>query len=143
MAFEDPGKGRNIVNSNVGPQAPEVTLAEACVRGDVLGYSSGWKMANADAATIIQGRLAALQSGAIGDKVPVSPNPVVNYTLAADKLLTPGGYVYVADGDVFGKVTQTMPDTATGDAQTIIGIALSTTEVLFFLNSRADAVKSA
>lgn len=139
MAFEDPGKGRNIKNSKVGPQAPEVTLAEACVRGDVLGYSSGWKLANADAATIIQGRLIALADGAIGDKIPVSPDPLISgYTGA-----TAGGYVYVKDGDVFGKVTQTMPNTAAGDAQTIIGIALSATEVQFFLNSRADAVKSA
>jgi len=142
MAFEDPGTGRNIMNSNVGPEAPTVTLAEACKRGDVLGYSSGWKMANADAATIIQGRLVALQGGAIGDVIPISQNPVVQYTLGATKLLTPGGYVYVADGDVFGLITQTMPDTTSGDAQTIIGIALSTTEVLFFLNSRVDATKT-
>ena len=79
MAFADPGKGRNIVNSNVGPEAPVVTLAGACVRGDILGYDSGWKRALATVGTAIQGRLVALADGAIGDKVPVSPNPVVNF----------------------------------------------------------------
>ena len=117
MAFEDPGKGRNIVNSNVGPQAPEVTLAEACTRGDVLGYSSGWKRALATVGTAIQGRLVALADGAVGDKIPVSPNPVVSgYTGA-----TPGGYVYVAEGTDNGKITQTAPSTA-GDICNRIGI---------------------
>ena len=142
MAFADPGINRKIENSNVGPEAPTVTLAEACVRGDVLGYSSGWKLALATVGTAIQGRLVALQDGAIGDVIPVSPNPVVKYTLGATKLMTAGGYVYVADGDVFGLITQTMPDSTSGDAQTIIGIALSTTEVLFFLNARVDSLSS-
>ncbi|GAH86636.1 unnamed protein product, partial [marine sediment metagenome] len=37
-----------------------------------------------------------------------------------------------------GQITQTAPSTS-GDANTIIGIALSATEVMFFLNSRADS----
>ena len=135
MAFADPGTGRNIKNSNVGPQAPMVTLAEACKRGDVLGYSTGWKLALATVGTAIQGRVVALADGAIGDEIPVSPNPVVSgYTGA-----TPGGYVYVAEGTDSGQITQTAPST-TGDCNTIIGIALSATEVLFFLNSRADSI---
>ena len=136
MPFSDPVK-RNILNSNVGPLAPMVTLAEACQRGDVLGYSSGWKRALATVGTAIQGRLVALQGGAIGDKVPVSQNPVVGgYTGA-----TPGGYVYVAEGTDNGQVTQTAPSD-TGDCDTIIGIALSATEILFFLNSRVDSLSS-
>jgi len=135
MAFEDPGKGRNIINSNVGPEAPTVTLAEACKRGDVLGYSSGWKLALATTGTAIQGRLVALADGAIGDVIPVSPNPVVSgYTGA-----TPGGYVYVAEGSDSGQITDTLPSDS-GDCTTIIGIALSATVVAFFLNARVDAV---
>ena len=135
MAFADPGKGRKIQNSNVGPQAPMVTLAEACTRGDVLGYDSGWKLALATTGTAIQGRLVALADGAVGDKIPVSPNPVVSgYTGA-----TPGGYVYVAEGSDSGQITDTAPST-TGDCNTIIGLALSATEVLFFLNSRVDSL---
>ena len=137
MAFSDPGKGRNIKNSNVGSQAPTVTLAEACERGDVLGYSSGWKRALATTGTAIQGRLVALQGGAVGDVIPVSPNPVVGGYSGA----TPGGYVYVAEGTDNGEITQTAPSTI-GDCDTIIGIALSATEVLFFLNARADSLAS-
>ena len=134
MAFDDPGAGRNIKNSNVGSRAPTVTLAEACSRGDVLGYSSGWKRALATVGTAIQGRVVALSYGEVGDVIPVSPDPVVGgYTGA-----TPGGYVYVAEGTDNGEITQTAPST-TGDCNTIIGIALSATEVLFFLNSRADS----
>ena len=137
MAFADPGKNRKIENSNVGPEAPTVTLAEACVRGDVLGYSSGWKRALATTGTAIQGRLVALQDGAIGDVIPVSPNPVVSgYTGA-----TAGNYVYVAEGSDSGQITETAPST-TGDCDTIIGIALSATKVLFFLNARVDSLSS-
>ena len=128
MAFSDPGKDRKIENSNVGPEAPTVTLAEACVRGDVLGYSSGWKRALATAGSVIQGRLVALADGAVGDVIPVSPNPVVSGYSDA----TPGGYVYVAEGSDNGQVTQTAPTTQ-NDADTIIGIALSATKILFFL----------
>ena len=135
MAFADPGKNRKIENSNVGPEAPTVTLAQACTRGDVLGYSSGWKLALATVGTAIQGRLVALQDGAVGGVIAVSPNPVVSgYTGA-----TPGGYVYVAEGTDSGQITQTAPDTQ-GDYDVIIGIALSATQVLFFLNSRVDHV---
>ena len=135
MAFADPGINRKIQNSNVGPEAPTVTLAEACVRGDVLGYSSGWKLALATVGTAIQGRLVALADGAIGDVIPVSPNPVVSgYTGA-----TAGNYVYVAEGSDNGEITETAPSD-TGDCNTIIGIALSTTEVLFFLNARVDSL---
>jgi len=135
LAFADPGKNRKIENSNVGPEAPTVTLAQACTRGDVLGYSSGWKLALATVGTAIQGRLVALQDGAVGGVIAVSPNPVVSgYTGA-----TPGGYVYVAEGTDSGQITQTAPDTQ-GDCDVIIGIALSATQVLFFLNSRVDHV---
>ncbi len=139
MAFADPGINRKIQNSNVGPEAPTVTLAEACVRGDVLGYSSGWKLALATVGTAIQGRLVALADGAIGDVIPVSPNPVVKYALEATAYLTPGGYVYVAEATDSGMITDSAP-ADTGDCNTIIGIALSTTEVLFFLNARVDSL---
>ena len=133
MAFADPGKNRKIENSNVGPEAPTVTLAGAVTRGDVIGYDSGWKVALATAGSVVQGRLVALADGVSGDVIPVSPDPVVSgYTGA-----TPGGYVYVAEGSDNGQITQTAPSTSS-DANTIIGIALSSTTVQFFLNARAD-----
>ncbi len=135
MAFADPGISRQVLDSGIGPEAPTVVLAEACKRGDILGYSSGWKRALATVGTAIQGRVVALADGAIGDSIPVSPRPVVGgYTGA-----TPGGYVYVAEGTDNGLITQTAPST-TGDCNTIIGIALTATEVMFFLNSRVDSL---
>ena len=134
MAFSDPGTGRVVLDSGRGTEPEKVTLAEDCKCGDVLGYSSGWKRALATTGSVIQGRLVALTDGKSGDEVPVSANPVVGGYSGA----TPGGYVYVAEGTDDGQITQTAPSTS-GDANTITGIALSATEVMFFLNSRADS----
>lgn len=135
MAFADPATGRVVRDSGRGTEPGKVTLAEACKVGDVLGYSSGWKRALATTAGVIQGRVVALQGGASGDVIPVSPHPVVEgYTGA-----TPGNPIYVAEGTDNGKVTETIPATS-GDATTVVGIALSATSVLFHLGARADSV---
>jgi len=134
MAFSDPGTGRVIRDSGRGTEPEKVTLAEDCKCGDVLGYSSGWKRALATTGSVIQGRLVALADGENGGEVPVSANPAVGGYSGA----TSGSYVYVAEGSDNGEITQTAPSTS-GDANTIIGIALSATEVMFFLNSRPDS----
>lgn len=133
MAFSDSGKGRVVFDSGRGTEPQKVTLAEDSKCGDVLGYSSGWKRALATTGSVIQGRLVALADGESGDEVPVSANPVIGDYSGA----TPGGYVYVAEGADNGQITQTAPSTS-GDANTIIGVALSATKVMFFLNSRSD-----
>ena len=134
MAFSDPGKGRLILDSGRGTEPEKVTLAEDCQSGDVLGYSSGWKRALATTGSVVQGRLVALAGGKNGGEVPVSSNPVLGGYAGA----TPGSYVYVDEGSNNGQITETAPAT-TGDANTIIGVALSATEVMFFLNSRPDS----
>lgn len=134
MAFSDPAKGRSVIVSP-GPAAAEVTVAEAVKEGDILGYSSGWKRALATVGTAIQGRLVALKDTPSGGQCPVASHCVVSGYSGA----TPGGYVYVAEGTSNGQVTQTAPST-TSDCNTIIGVALSATEIQFFLNSRADSV---
>ncbi len=134
MAFSDPGKGRVILDSGRGTEPGKVTLAGDCKCGDVLGYSSGWKRALATTGSVIQGRLVALADGKNGEEVPVSPNPMVSGYSGA----TPGSYVYVDEGSNNGKITQTAPSTSS-DANTIIGVALSATEVMLFLNSRPDS----
>jgi len=134
MAFSDPGTGRIILDSGRGTEPGKITLAEGCNCGDVLGYSSGWKRALATTGSVIQGRLVALTDGKNGEEVPVSANPVISGYSGA----TPGGYVYVAEGSNNGQITQTAPSTS-GDANTITGIALSATKVMFFLNSRPDS----
>jgi hypothetical protein len=137
MALTDPGKDRQIIDSGVGSYPPTVTLAEACKRGDVLGYSTGWKRALATVSSVIQGRLVALADGAIGDVIPVSPRAVVGGYSGG----TPGNPVYVAEGTSNGQVTETIPST-TNDATTVIGIILSATEVLFNLGARADSLST-
>ncbi len=134
MAFSDSGKGRVILDSGRGTEPEKVTLAEDCKSGDVLGYSSGWKRALATTGSVVQGRLVALADGKNAEEVPVSANPVVGGYSGA----TPGGYVYVDEESNNGQITQTAPSTG-GDANTIIGVALSATKVLFFLNSRPDS----
>ncbi len=134
MAFSDPGTGRVILDSGRGTEPGKVTLAEDCKTGDVLGYSSGWKRALATTGSVIQGRLVALADGKSTGEVPVSANPVVGGYSGA----TAGGYVYVAEGSNNGQITQTAPSTG-GDANTIIGVATSATEVMFFSNSRVDS----
>ena len=134
MAFTDPGTGRVVVDSGRGTEPGKVTLAEDCKCGDVLGYSSGWKRALATTGSVIQGRVVALADGSSGESVPVSDCPVIGGYSGA----TAGGYTYVAEGTDNGEITQTAPTTS-GDANTIVGIALSATTVMFFLNSRADS----
>ena len=134
MAFSDPGTGRVVLDSGRGTEPGKVTLAEDCKCGDVLGYSSGWKRALATTGSVIQGRLVALVDGKSGEEVPVSAGRVTGGYSGA----TAGGYVYVAEGTDNGEITQTAPSTG-GDANTIVGVALSTTDVAFFLNSRADS----
>ena len=134
MAFSDPGTGRIVLDSGRGTEPGKATLAEDCKCGDVLGYSSGWKRALATTGSVIQGRTVALVDGKSGEEIPVSASPVIGGYSGA----TAGGYAYVAEGTDNGKITQTAPSTS-GDASTIIGIALSATDVMFFLNSRADS----
>lgn len=134
MAFSDPGTGRVVLDSGRGTEPGKVTLAEDCKCGDVLGYSSGWKKALATTGSVIQGRLVALTDGKSGTEVPVSANPVIGGYSGA----TAGGYIYVAEGTDNGEITQTAPSTS-GDANTIIGMALSASDMMFFLNGRADS----
>jgi len=116
-----------------------VRVDEACFMGHVLGYSSGWKLALAATGSVVQGRLIALgvstlDDEELGDTIPATRDAVVGGFTG----LTPGGLVYVSETNA-GEITQTIP-TDSGDATTAIGIALSVTEILFFLNARADSV---
>jgi hypothetical protein len=129
MAFADPGVGRHVI-SGPGPAAPMVTLAQACEEGDILGYSSGWKLALATAGSVINPQLVALKKGAIGDSIPVATVCVVTgYTGA-----TPGALIYLAEGSASGDVTETAP-TTTNDVKTVIGLALAADTVAFNLSN--------
>ena len=52
MAFADPGVGRKVIQAPP-PSGAIVLLAQACEEGDILGYSSGWKLALATVGSVI------------------------------------------------------------------------------------------
>jgi hypothetical protein len=135
MAFADSGAS-GLILDNGRPHPGTVTLADCCARGDVLGYSLGWKRALATVGSVIQGRLVALTSGKTGDVIPISANPIVSGRYSGG---TAGGLIYVAEGTSNGQVTDTVPSTQ-NDATTPVGILLSADTVQFFLLSRADSL---
>lgn len=129
MSFADPGIGRSVISAP-SPLGGTVTLAEACEEGDILGYSSGWKLALATAGSVINPQLVALKKGAIADVIPVALVCVVTgYTGG-----TPGGLIYLAEGSAKGDVTDTAP-TTTGDVKTVIGVLLNATTIAFNLSN--------
>lgn len=137
MAFEDPGIDRGIWKARAPIE--KVSLSEACRVGDVLGKDDDglWKRALATVDAVIQGQKVALEGGVVGEVIDASPNPVVvGYSGA-----TPGAFVYVAEesgvGD--GKITETKP-TDSGDADTIVGVVLTASVVVFFLGGRPESL---
>lgn len=131
MAFADPGVDRGIWKPRADTPA-KVQLAEACKVGDVLGNDDGtWKRALATTGTVNQGKRVALEDGESGDKVETSQDAVVvGYTGG-----TPGAFVYVAEGSANGQITETKP-TDSGDADTIVGVVLTASVVVFFFGAR-------
>lgn len=76
MAFTDAGAGRKIVSDNrVLSGGITVTLAGTVKIGDPIGYSSGWKRADADAP--IPARYIACQDGVSGDVIEVCTEAVI------------------------------------------------------------------
>jgi hypothetical protein len=129
MAFADPGIGRHVI-CGPGPAAATVLLAAACEEGDILGYSTGWKLALGTAAAVINPQVVALKKGAIGDYIPVAVVCVVEgYTGG-----TPGGLIYVQEGSGGGDVTDTIPTTQY-DLLTVIGVLLNATTIAFNLSN--------
>ena len=122
MALTEPTAGRTIDEAAF---AIKLTLAEACKRGDLLGYSSGWKRALATVGTAIQARFVAAEDGVSGDVITAFGNVKMSGYSGG----TPGAAVYAAEGTSYGCVTETAP-TTTGDCNTIIGIILSATEIV-------------
>jgi len=133
MAFADAQTGGFIA---WGEPVGYVTLSGTVSTGDILGYSSGWVRALATVGTAIQGRLIAGADGVSGDKIPVFKLAVVSGRHSG---ATAGNPIYVAEGTDNGKVTETAPST-TNDCNTIIGRALTATELLLFPDVKADSL---
>jgi hypothetical protein len=113
-----------------GSQPVEITLAAAAKVGQLLGYSTGWKLSNAATGTAIAAELIAGQSGVIGDKITAYRRCTL---WDRDAPFTAGSLYYVDEAAGPGGIVTTMP-TTTGDIQQCVGIAVSTERVLVDLH---------
>jgi len=132
MALTEPSGTRTIQQVS---HPIKITLAEACKRGDLLGYSTGWKRALATTGTAIQAKLVAGEDGATDQVITAYLSAVVSGFTGT----TPGAPIYAAEGTSYGCYTESAPAT-TGDCNTIIGLAISATEVLAFPGNRVESV---
>jgi len=107
-----------------------IVLAGTVNAGDLLGYSSGWKRADADAR--IPARLVAMQTGASGDTIPACVSGVL---VDLDAPYTAGDPQYLSA--TAGEHTATIP--AVSSTLTLlqrIGVAVTTEKVVFDLTPR-------
>jgi hypothetical protein len=118
-----------IVANGEGPE--QITLAAAAKCGQLIGYSSGWKLSNAATGTAIPAEFIAGQSGAIGDVITVWRRCTL---WDRDAPFTAGSLYWVDEAGGPGGITATMPST-TGDIQQSVGIAVSTERVTVDLNN--------
>jgi len=104
--------------AEMAPRFP-ITLAGTVEMGDLLGYSSGWVQADADAG--ITAQLIALEAGDSGDVINVTAVAIVSSVSDA----TPGDTAYLST--TAGAIAATDP----GDSNTQeVGVFLSATSVL-------------
>ena len=132
MALTEPTTGRTI-DEAVFPI--KITMAGDCKRGDLLGYSSGWKRALATVGTAIQAKLIAGEDAITGEVITAYGSAKMSGYSGG----TPGAAVYAAEGTSYGCVTETAPATS-GDCNTIIGLILTATEIMLWPNNRAPSL---
>lgn len=88
MAFADSGSGRTV-RPVAGHVQASVTLAGTVQRGDLIGFSTGYKRADADTGPI-KAAFIAMQSGISGESIPVCTEAVVDGFTGG----TPGALMY-------------------------------------------------
>jgi hypothetical protein len=134
MAFADAQTGGQIVEAD---GTAIVTLAGIVSRGDILGYSSGWKRALATVGGVIHGRCIASEDGVAGQRIPAH----FDFAIMSGRIsgATAGGALYVAEGTASGQYTQTAPST-TGDANKIVGYAITPTLAILIPSSNNDSI---
>lgn len=135
MAFAD--AQANAVVVPTGDGISSVTLAGTVYKGDAVGFSNGWKEALATTGAVVQMRCVALEDGVSGQRIAVCFGECY---LGGGRITgaTAGGALYVAEGSSNGQYTQTAPSTS-GDADTIVGYAISTTEAVLIPNYNVDS----
>ncbi len=137
MAFADAQASAVILDSG---GETIITLAGTVTKGDLVGYSSGWKRALATVAGVIQARFVAAEDGVAGQQIKV----YTDYALVGGARFsgaTVGGAVYAAESTDSGKYTQTAPST-TGDANKIVGYAISATILMVTPSWKDDSVST-
>lgn len=115
MALTDVTDGSRIIQQGIAPV--KITLAEACKAGDLLGYSSGWKKADAD--NSIYAELVAATGGASGDEITAYRAARVSGLTG----MTAGGAVYLSD--TAGGYSE-----SAGTVGQVVGISLSASEMM-------------
>jgi len=137
LALVDAGTAATIYE---GEGEGTLLISGTVVKGDILGYSSGWKRALATVATAIQGRCVAGEAGVSGQRIVVFWDRVV---LGGSRFsgATVGGAVYVAEGTDNGEYIQAIP-TDSGDCTKIIGYAVSPTVLVITPSYIIDSVKA-
>ena len=106
MSFTDVTTGARIILEGLGPI--KITLSGDCKTGDLLGYSSGWKQADAD--NTIYPRLVAGETAENGEIITAYASAriggITTGTAGADLFLsdTAGGYHHTASTTISQKV---------------------------------------
>jgi len=121
-----------------GSQPVQVTLAAACKPGQLLGYSSGWKLANATVGTAIPAELIAGQAGAIGDKITCFRRAVL---WDRDAPFTEGSLYYLDETTAGGVIIVGSLPATTGDINQMLGIAVSTERLIVDCHCGQEARK--
>jgi hypothetical protein len=116
MAYAD-NKPRTV--AAVGPVF-DIVLTGAVYKGDLIGDSSGWVQADANAGTAIPAFFIALEDGAAGDTIAATTEAVITSVSGA----TATEEVYCSG--TAGETTETAP--GGGDDQ-IIGVSLTATSI--------------
>jgi hypothetical protein len=134
MALTDAQVGGQILDHTIKGW---VTLADNCLKGDLLGYSSGWKRALATVGSVVQSKCVALMDGLSGDKIAVCFDTVrLGGRLSG---MTIGNPIYCAEGTAKGQYTETAPSTS-GDVNKIVGYSIAVDEAIICPMSRPDTV---
>ena len=116
MAYAD-NKPRTV--DAAGPVF-KITLTGAVYAGDLIGDSSGWVQADANASTAVPAFFIALEDGAAADVISATTEAVITSVTGA----TATEEVYCSG--TAGETTETAP--GSGDDQ-IMGVSLSATSI--------------
>lgn len=134
MPFADAQKDSVI---KYGEDLATITLAGTATKGDILGFSAGWKRALATVSSVVQARCVASEDGVDNQKITAYFGTTV---VEGERFsgATVGGALYVAEGTSNGMYTQTAPTTS-GDANKIVGYMLSATQAAITPNQNSDS----